>query len=249
MSHRLLFDLGNSRAKLARSSAQGLKPLLACAYDALDFDAQIERALALPAAPAEIWFSDVARPEVGDALVARCRLHFPAVRVERPRTPREACGVRSAYRESERLGIDRFFAMLAAQQAQAQAQLIVHVGTALVLDALAPDGQHLGGLILPAPMLMQQSLLQRTARIDLGREGRIVDFGTNTEDAVASGCWRAAAVLVEDTWARLAARTGAVPALWLTGGGAETLAPMLSLQCRIEAMLVLQGLDLYAGTR
>ena len=52
--------------------------------------------------------------------------------------------------------MDRFLAMVAAHAHGGGPHVLVGVGTALTLDALATDGRHLGGLIAPGPMLMQQ---------------------------------------------------------------------------------------------
>ncbi len=75
--------------------------------------------------------------------------------------------------------------------------VVAGAGTALTLDVLAADGQHLGGLIAPGPQLMQQSLLEATARVRPQRPGEILELADNTADAVASGCWQAAAALIE----------------------------------------------------
>jgi len=102
------------------------------------------------------------------------------------------------------------------------------VGTALTLDALAADGRHLGGLIAPGPRLMQQSLLGATAQVRPAQAGTIVEAADNTADAVASGCWLAAAALIERFAARMAPALGGAPALRLGGGDAEALLPLLA---------------------
>ena len=54
-----------------------------------------------------------------------------------------ACGVRNAYAEPERLGADRWVAMIAARAITGQNCCVVDCGTAITIDALAADGRHL----------------------------------------------------------------------------------------------------------
>ena len=80
------------------------------------------------------------------------------------------------------------------------------------------------------------------------RPGDIVELADNTADAVASGCWQAAAALIERFTARMAPRLGATPTLILGGGDAARLAPLLSLPARLSQDGVLRGLAVWADT-
>ena len=110
------------------------------------------------------------------------------------------------------------------------------------------DGQHLGGLIAPGPQLMQQSLLDATARVRPDRPGDILELADNTADAVVSGCWQAAAALIERFAARMAPRLGTTPALILGGGDAARLASLLSIPAQLSQDSVLRGLAVWANT-
>jgi type III pantothenate kinase len=82
------------------------------------------------------------------------------------RSTRRAAGVRNGYRQTWRLGADRWVAMLGARALHpGRALCVVDVGTALTLDLLDARGQHRGGLLLPGPTLMVDSLLNDTAGI------------------------------------------------------------------------------------
>ncbi len=74
-----------------------------------------------------------------------------------------------------------------------------------------------------------------------------MELADNTADAVASGCWQAAAALVERFAARTAARLGATPELILGGGDAASLLPLLSLPARLSQDGVLRGLAVWAN--
>lgn len=165
------------------------------------------------------------------------------------RTPAGACGVRNAYAEPHKLGVDRFLSMVAAFADGHAPCVLAGVGTALTLDALAADGRHLGGLIAPGPALMQRSLLDATARVRPDGPGTILDVADNTADAVISGCWQAAAALIERFATRMVVPLGTSPVLILGGGDAEALLPLLSLPAQLGRDTVLRGLAVWANAQ
>jgi type III pantothenate kinase len=147
------------------------------------------------------------------------------------------------------LGVDRFLAMVAAYAAGQAPCVLAGIGTALTLDALTADGRHLGGLIAPGPLLMQQSLLGATARVRPERPGSIRDVADNTADAVASGCWQAVAALVERFANNIASQyPNDTQRLLLDGGDADALLPLLHVPADVAADSVLRGLLVWADS-
>lgn len=243
---RLLLDLGNTRLKWALQDEQGWRAHDALAWaDVAALGDRHWRALPAPLAVLGASVVDDAREQ---AVATQVRTAFGR-EVHWLRTPALACGVRNAYREPQRLGVDRFLAMVAARAAGVGDCVLVGVGTALTLDALRADGQHLGGWIAPGPRLMQQALLGATAQVRPGGEGVLADAADNTADAVHSGCWHAAAALVERFVARMAPRLGCSPHVRLDGGDAAALAPLLALPAERVEHGVLQGLAVWAQTQ
>ena len=57
--------------------------------------------------------------------------------------------VTNGYRQPERLGDDRWMTLLAAREITTGNCIIIDAGSAITLDLLRADGQHLGGAILP----------------------------------------------------------------------------------------------------
>ena len=245
---KLLLDLGNTRLKWALQAQPGAW----LAQAAIDWQTDVAAALDVawaglpqPAMVVAASVVDSEREAQVSASVSRLFDRLPYWL----RTPASACGVRNAYAEPQRLGVDRFLAMLAAHADGCAPCVLAGVGTALTLDALAVDGQHLGGLIAPGPQLMQQSLLDATARVRPERPGEILELADNTADAVVSGCWHAAAALIERFATRMAPRLGGAPMLLLDGGDAGTLLPLLSLPVRLSRDGVLRGLAVWADTQ
>ena len=148
----------------------------------------------------------------------------------------------NTYVNPAQLGVDRWMGMLAARLRSCSATLVVSTGTAMTVDALSAEGRFLGGLIVPGRSMMQQSLLQGTARI--GAEiGDWQPFPRSTADAVHSGIIAALSGAVRQQYEQLARQCGCEPHCVLTGGDALMLQPYLGLTAEHAPYLVLEGID------
>jgi type III pantothenate kinase len=238
----LLLDVGNSRCKWARVQAgvwthQG-------AVGNTEWLA-LQQALAALPAPGRILVSNVAGEAMAQRLRAVCAdwgrvLEFVTASAE-------CCGVRNGYRQPDRLGSDRWAALVAAWQQLRGACLVVNCGTATTVDALSAQGEFLGGLILPGVSLMQHSLATNTAQLAEER-GELRDFPCNTADAIHSGMVRATVGAIGHQFALLRAREGAVRCL-LGGGAAEVVQPHLDLPLERVDNLVLKGLQVIGESK
>lgn len=157
-------------------------------------------------------------------------------------------GVTNGYVEPLKLGVDRWMGLIAARQRTRDPVLVVSVGTAMTVDAVAADGMFLGGLIVPGVQLMRQALAQRTARVG-NADGRWQAFPQKTGDAVQSGILAALCGAIQQQYAQLAARSGTPPRCLLTGGDAETVLPHLAVPAEQIPALVLEGIDCVARGR
>lgn len=231
-----LFDLGNTRLKLAALAAEGAGPVSAFAHDGAAFDPAWSSAL--PARIDVAWLASVGpaalRASLLKALVPR------AARVVEVRVEREMAGVRIGYPEPARLGVDRALALVGARARVPGWVLVVGVGTALTVDLLDAAGCHHGGAIAPSPTLMREALHARAPQLPADG-GMAAAFATDTVDALAAGCAGAALGLVERSCREAAARAGLPPTVLLHGGGAEAL--MAGLEGAVHApSLVMEGL-------
>lgn len=239
-----LVDLGNTRLKWARLDAGGaLAERGAVAHMDADFEPAFDAALAaLPRADRAVLAS-VAGADLTARVIALIGRH--GVPCERAQTHAEFAGLRIAYAEPARLGVDRFLAMLGARARGDGPWLIAGIGTALTVDAVAADGHHLGGVIAPSPTLMRAALAERALQLDV-TGGEASAFASDTADALASGCLGAAVALIERSQALASRAFGAEPGLLLTGGGAAVLLPLLAIAHEHAPDLVLEGLARYA---
>jgi type III pantothenate kinase len=168
-----------------------------------------------------------------------CDVHFA-------KSAREACGVRCGYRQPRRLGVDRWVAMIGAWAEIESACVVVDAGTAVTIDVIDDDGQHLGGQIFPGVRLMFEALAASTSDIPaVGRQLPAATgldmFGDSTSKAVQNGAWNAVAGAVDRAITTL--RSNAYdPAVVLTGGDASRMLTALGTEPLHRPHLVLQGL-------
>jgi len=150
--------------------------------------------------------------------------------------------VKNTYTEPRQLGVDRWMGLIAARQRTRSPVLVVSVGTAMTVDALAADGVFLGGLIVPGVSLMQQALRQGTARVAV-QAGAWRTFPRNTADAVQSGIVAALCGAIQQQYAHLAEAAAAPPHCLMTGGDAGKVWPHLKISAEHVPALVLEGID------
>jgi type III pantothenate kinase len=261
----LLIDAGNSRLKWAVLPAQYRRGEPFARHGAIDWPSRgLRRALTqlLQAArmPGRVLICNVA----GVALERELRGAARAAGVgalEFAHTAPAGAGVRNAYAEPWRLGVDRWVALIGAHhEFPRQAVCIVNVGTAMTVDLLRADGRHLGGCIVPAPALMVEALLDNTAGIrprageitaaDLlqaPRPSRTV-YARDTRAGLAAGARHACAALIERAYDQARVRLRSRPRLVLAGGAATTVASLLSMPIARQDQLVLRGLAVLAST-
>jgi type III pantothenate kinase len=235
-----LFDLGNTRLKWARANALATDDAGASAHDA----ASPRAACAEVRAGDRAWIASVATPQRTQALESA--LIDRGARITRAVTRRTCAGVRIAYAEPARLGVDRFLALLAAHARARRSWLIASIGTALTIDLLDANGVHYGGLIAPSPTLMREALAERAPHLPL-TGGKVVDFADNTDDALASGAIGTARALIVHSLRRARLGLGESPALLITGGGADALCEGWRQRAQRVPDLVLRGLQVYAS--
>lgn len=247
---QLLFDVGNTRIKWAMCRRADLGfgaemgEIHALDHSDPDWQTQFVAALESVATPASIALAAVAPEMIVAAASRELNTRWPEIVLQRVHSQAQLGRFRSAYAQPERLGVDRFLAAAAAAQVP-EARLVVGCGTALTIDLIQASGQHLGGLIAPAPETMRAAVLARTARVHWLRQGTAVDFGCSTEDGLEGGIWMAAAGMVERALRKASARLGAMPTLIAHGGSAQALADMLDVPLPIEPGLVFSGLRIW----
>lgn len=237
---KLFLDIGNSRLKWGAWDGREWR-----AEGSIAADADPAAWLAGLPRPDEIWTSAVAREDRVTAVAEACVAAF-GIRSHRLRTPAAACGVRCAYADPSRLGVDRWLAVVAAFREAGGPAIAFDCGTALTVDAVAGDGEHLGGLIMPGVALMRRALHGNTANVPDEGEGDVGLLARDTRSAVTGGTLYAAVAFMQHVAAELRAHLGPGTRCFITGGDAERLRPLLAGDFEWRPRLVLDGMRLMA---
>jgi len=241
---QLLVDIGNTSIKWATWDGQYLaNPGSAKHFGALPID--LLAAWDLLNGISGIMVARVGPQSVRDALakIASARWQCKPTDIA---TSAEAHGVRIAYADPARLGVDRFLALIGAHALHCGPKLIVDAGTAVTYDLLLADGHHLGGLILPGIALMRDSVLAGTQIPRYEPAEADQSWAADTAEAVAAASIQAPAALAERLYQRLSNHAGQPPKVIITGGDAERLLAAIAPPALHHPDLVLLGLTHYS---
>jgi type III pantothenate kinase len=156
-------------------------------------------------------------------------------------------GVSNAYEEPEKLGVDRWLALIVARQHARQATCIIDCGTAITVDIITQEGDHQGGMIFPGLTLMQESLSGNTDGLkNIDGEQQFDTLATNTFSAIQSGSLYMVSATLERLIDDLKHQFNDRIRFLISGGDAETLMPLLGEQVTHYPDIVLRGLSYYA---
>lgn len=244
-------DIGNSQLKWGSWTADGVAATGRAEHGQMRTAAIEALTRAVPSTAERVVVANVGGREIGEEIEAAVGSRH-GVDVVFAATRASACGLRCAYAEPSRLGVDRWAALAGAFTAGRDC-VVVDAGTTVTVDVLGGDGLHRGGLILAGPELVTESIAHRTARIvhfavrDTRRPEPAALFGRDTEPAVVHGALLAAAAGVDRAVAAAADLLASAPRVILTGGLGPTLADWLETRVEHRPDLVLEGLGRLAA--
>lgn len=231
-SHCLDLDIGNSRTKWRFGTASGrLKsPRIPSLTDVAE-------------GPARVRISAVAG--VREKIASEIQVRF-GVMPEFAEASRELAGVVCCYDDPQRLGVDRWLALVAAWRRARGAVAVVDAGTAITVDLVDVGGQHRGGYIVPGIGLMRRSLAGEARDLGLPKLAANSDGfpppGKSTDAAIGGGTLAMAVSFVDAALTRFAASSKTDITTFLCGGDAHLLHSRLAAPTRVTPTLVLDGL-------
>lgn len=158
-------------------------------------------------------------------------------------------GVLNSYANPDRMGVDRWLAMIAAfdivnKAANPSGIIVVDAGSALTIDVVNPLGEHQGGYIVPGVLMAQQALFSNTERVIQYNDTSYLNhhnnaykaLGKNTMQCVEYGVVNQMLALIKQV-----SKEYADYELFFTGGDGELLAGFLKTGI-VDKDLVLKGL-------
>jgi len=244
----LLIDIGNTRIKWARLEGGALQPQSAAPHADWGVETFVETVLRRGNRAERVLVGNVAGTRMADVIRTAVAQTWQ-IEAEFVTSTPMAGGIRNAYPQPAKLGVDRWLAMIGAHALEQGAVCIVSIGTAMTIDGIAADGLHLGGVIVPGPDLMVTSLLKNTSDIaQRAQQGAASDglFADNTLGAIRQGAEHALAALVERAVGVMRRTLKETPKLLVTGGASDRVEKALGVPYRAVPDLILQGLAVLA---
>lgn len=244
----LLLDVGNTRLKWGVAETQSKKIAKTGSIAQEKIREQGIGALSrrLPRHVDVVMASNVAGTTIATRLTGfvgahfKCDIHFA-------KTQKSAYGVTNGYSQPRQMGVDRWVAIIGAWAEFKSACLIVDAGTAVTVDVINRDGEHLGGQILPGMALMAKALAAETSDLPEVAPKKAASFQDldmftgATRSAIQSGAENAVIGAIER--ANKTLRSNAYrPKLVLTGGDASRILQALGSSPLHRPHLVLHGL-------
>jgi len=147
-------------------------------------------------------------------------------------------GLKLAYADPHRLGVDRWLTLVALT-GHPRPVMVVDVGTALKIDALDAGDRHLGGYILPGLRLMRQALVDDTFALPPVHQDGTLRPGANTRDCIANGAVLALAGAVDKACAQFGPMQ---PDIVWTGGDADRVRPFTADPGQVRPALIFEGM-------
>ncbi len=150
----------------------------------------------------------------------------------------------------DKVGIDRLLGAVGvnALRSPERPAVIVDLGTAIKVESISADGAFLGGAILPGISMSARALHEFTDLLPLLDIHSLaqppVPLGTSTVDAMRSGLFWGAVGAARELISRFRDSSVSEPQIFLTGGAAASVAPLLAADCIHVPHLVLGGLAL-----
>lgn len=198
-----------------------------------------------------LWLQDLAKFELkciqvssvladtsNSALVLACHsLSFPVPKFAKSLP---AFGLlKNGYKNPAQLGVDRWLALIAAQECESGACVVVDSGSALTVDMVDANCRHVGGYIAPGLSMARRSLSQEISVISTHDEAGALAPGRTTNTAVEHAIRVMGVGLISKAIADINASV-----VLLTGGDACVWAPYFN-DAVVKPELVLEGLGHY----
>ncbi|HEV3231894.1 MAG TPA: type III pantothenate kinase [Candidatus Dormibacteraeota bacterium] len=197
-----------------------------------------------PARVADVAVSSVV-PPLNEAVVEMCRRYLgiePLVVGPGVRT-----GVQIRYDNPREVGADRIVNGLAAFRKYGGPAVVIDFGTATTFDAIAVNGDYLGGAICPGIRISMDALFARAAklpRVEMKQPQDGAVIGKNTVDSMQAGFLYGFVGQIEGIVQRMRAELGEGCKVIATGGLATLIAAHASCIEVVDDRLTLDGLRL-----
>ena len=245
-SRALLFDVGNTRLKWGLLEKGHIRRTGSVTHSKIHDSGFALLTTRLPRRVDRVIASNVAGASFARRLSGVISIHCDR-EIHFTHCERIAFGLTNSYKQPRRMGVDRWVAMIGARSEFRGGLCVVDAGTAVTIDAIDKNGNHLGGQIIPGLALMSNALSAEASDIPAAKRAPRIPgpgmevFASNTDGAVQSGACNAICGAIERA-ARVLRSEGYRAKIVLTGGDASRILKQLGDNVLHRPNLVLQGL-------
>src|SRR5512139_2844177 len=167
----LLIDVGNSRLKWRFLEKGELFGGNQQAHQGSITQEFLERIWGALEPPESIWGVNVAGVHIAEQICRWATSHW-ALEIHFVTASKHLWDVTNGYNEPERLGADRWMALVGTDQIIQGACCVADCGSAVTVDCMNEHHEHIGGLILPGMMMMPRCVSSNTAQVTFTRGER-----------------------------------------------------------------------------
>ncbi len=238
----LLLDLGNSAIKAQWWRDDELQNSFSCRFRTgwlPRFEAYLKEVEA-----GHCYYSSVLGEQAEGEFIASLRQVFDAEKIDKFSALKTSHGVHNAYPVAAGLGVDRWLCLLGAAARVKQDLVIIDAGSAITIDLLRADGQHLGGAILAGynTSLARFKAIMRNADFSHPDIAKTDEPGGSTEACINIDYQPTDADIVRQLVDRWVGLLAADAVLIVTGGDAGLIGRHEGHRFLIIPDLVFQGM-------
>jgi len=242
MLKQLLLDIGNTRIKWILMEGENMLAGGQWIHGAESGLSLIQ--IAPNEAPGQIVVSNVAGSDIKQQVIDWAHKTY-SLPVHFVVASSEDYGIKNAYDVPEDLGSDRWLTLIASHSLYQSNSCVIDAGSAITIDLLTANGQHLGGYILPGFTSLKKALSRDTS---LNQEGAGLSRsaerqpGKSTRNCIDNGALVAICNTIEDVVDNFEKQMHEKIQCIVTGGDGTRLSDKLHHPHLLEPALVLKGM-------
>ena len=152
--------------------------------------------------------------------------------------------IKNRYKSPRQVGKDRLLCAFAAREIYGAPAIVIDLGTAITFDGVSPQGDYLGGAIIPGLRLSAEALFEKTAllpKIHISEPKRII--GRSTTESIQSGLFHGYGSLCDGMVTRLGEEMHCRPKVVMTGGYADVMSRFMRHPVHaVDGELIFKGM-------
>ena len=198
----------------------------------------------------EVFFTSVIGAKENELIISRLKEIYKCG-INQIKSSSELLGVTNGYMQPKKLGDDRWVTIVASALFYKKPLIIVDCGTAISIDMVNNNREHLGGYILGGfdgySKAFKDAYHLKNIRIKEDAVLKKKNFPNKTEDGLTEGYLLMVTSAIENTYEKIKKNQKISPQLLISGGYGKIISKRLSIKNKYEPDLVLKSIGLIAN--